>query len=213
MVKAALTALLATGLVVVATQETASALPPVCGSTDPDVATWSGDGNDGAWENGANWSGPGPALGAIICIGIADFVEISTAGTADLDQVHLAGGAKLQVDQGNGLFVNGTAESSVAAGSSLNVLGQVGGTGTMRVQGNVSISSSPTATTFLSSDPTTGGGQPPPADKGDLVVEGYASIAGTRGVGVAGGYRMTVAAGGSSACSPAPGWPPTTARR
>ena len=201
MVKAGLTALLATGLVVVATPESASALPPVCSTSAAIV--WDGQGIPAEWNDPDNWGGAGvPVADGIVCIGISDFVEISDGSPKDLDQLHLAGGAQLQVDQGNELFVNGTAESLVAAGSSLNVLGQVGGTGTMRVQGNVSISSSPTATTFLSSDPTTGGGQPPPADKGDLVVEGHASIAGTRGVGVAGGYRMTVAAGGSLSVQP-----------
>ena len=143
-----------------------------------------------------------PSTTGSSCIGINDAVEISDGSPKDLDQLHLAGGAQLQVDQGNRLFVNGTARVVGGAGPALTVLGQVGGSGTMRVQGDVSIASSPTATTFLTSNPTTGGGQPPPADKGDLVVEGHATMPAR----VASGSRVatgsTVAAGGTLSVQP-----------
>ncbi len=204
---------LATGMVVVATPETASALPAICSQVQPQRHHLAARGSAAEWNVPANWAAAGVPAGRRHRLHRHQRRRRDAPAAPRTSTSCTSPAGQLQ-------STRATRSSSTArpsrwwrrAPASTSWVRWCGA-GTTPVQANVSISASPTATTILSSDPTTGGGQPPPADKGDLVVEGHASIAGTRGVGVAGGYRMTVAAGGCSACSPAPGWPPTTARR
>jgi hypothetical protein len=172
--------------------------------TNPDVVTWiSDDGGSHNWDTPGNWSPTGlPDPDAIACIETTDTVVVGAGFLQDIEaaQIHLAGAAELEVVEGAGLFVNGDAESVWAPGTSVTAtMGQLGGSGTIRAQGQVTFTSGAFGT-FLTSVPD-GGGDPPPADTGELVVEGQATLS-NLGLGLLTGYEVTVANTGTFSLVP-----------
>ena len=87
-------------------------------------------------------------------------------------------------------------------------MSQLGGSGTIRVQGAVTFASGEFGT-FLTSVQD-GSGDPPPADTGELVVEGTATLS-NLGLGIYTGYHVTIANGGRCPSPPTRSLPPTTA--
>ena len=203
LVGTALGAVVVSFLVVVSTPGPASALPSVCTSGDPNVVTWvHNNGTNQNWDTPGNWNPVGvPNPTAIACIDTTDNVVIGPSiPNITAAQVHLAGSASLQVPAGRSLLVNGAAESVWAPGTSVEVpMGEIGGTGTIRAQGDVTFTSGQFGT-FLTTTHN-GGGQQPPADPGLLVVEGHATLA-NLGLALSTGYGVSVANGGVVSMAP-----------
>ena len=78
-------------------------------------------------------------------------------------------------------------------------MGEIGGTATIRAQGDVTFTSGQFGT-FLTSTHN-GGGQQPPADPGLLVVEGHATLT-NLGLALSTGYGVSVASGGVVTMAP-----------
>jgi hypothetical protein len=203
LVGTALGAVVVSFLVVVSTPGPASALPAVCASGAPKVVTWThNSGTAQNWDTPNNWNPIGvPSPDAIACINTTDTVVIGPSiPNITADQVHLAGTTVLRVPAGRSLLVNGAAESVWAPGTTVEVpMGELGGSGTIRAQGNVTFTSGQFGT-FLTTTHN-GGGQQPPADAGQLVVEGHATLA-NLGLALSTGYGVSVANGGVVTMAP-----------
>jgi hypothetical protein len=198
-------AVVASFLVVVSTPGPASALPSVCTSGDPDVITWNRNtGGSTNWDTPSAWTPTGiPGNTSIACIATSDTIVIDSqfVGKIHTDQVHLAGSAKVEVHEGMGLWVDGAAPSIWAPGTSVEVtMGQLGGAGTIRAQGDVTFTSGASGT-FLTSIQTAGGGEQPPADRGEMIVEGHATLS-NLGLGLLTGYQVSIANGGKVSLAP-----------
>ncbi len=165
LVRAALTALIATGIVVVATPQQAMGLPTVCSSGAGNVHTWLG----GAgvllnWDTPGNWShnvvpnGPNE----IVCIGADREVFQDSTGltTVQVAQLHIDGGGVLDVRSGTRLFVNGTVASEWAAGSQVFLdAAWFGGTAPINVHGLVELTGNVALTSINAGGGAAWGGQ------------------------------------------------------
>ena len=178
-------------LVAVSGSAPASGLPGTC------ERTWVTNGGDTNWENSGNWTPAGvPSVGEVICISTTEDVLIDAAGQGDfhVDEVHLEGTTTLDIGQGAGLYVDGAAESVWAPGTSVTAtMSQLGGSGTIRVQGAVTFASGEFGT-FLTSVQD-GAAVPPPADTRPADGRGPRD-AGNLGLGALPGYHVTIASGG-----------------
>jgi hypothetical protein len=121
-VRAALTALVATGIVVVAAPQTVNALPAGC------TSTFNGNVNS-LWSNAGNWSSGVPSgAAAVACIQSSEFPFLDVA--ASVGAVHIDPSAELTIGATGSLFVNGPTVSQWAPGSFVYVTGgRLGGTG------------------------------------------------------------------------------------
>jgi hypothetical protein len=197
-VGSAVAAVVASSVVVLATPQVAEALPSVCSSGSPTVRVWTGSSDHTTWGDGGNWSPagiPGDRPGDVICIETTDTIDVGANTLSTVDQLHVAGSATIVLHAGAGIFANGSAESVWAAGTSVQATGgQLGGSGTIRVQGALTLGSTTSAGTLTSRD--VANGPQPPADTGELVVEGQATVA-DLGAVIRTGYTLSVAGGGS----------------
>ena len=151
------------------------------------TVTWDGMGDGTLWTDQDNWGDDGvPAPGDVVCITTTDHVAID-ALQAQVAEVQLGGSTELEIRDGASLLVDGGAES--VWGPSTNVAinngGELGGTGTIRVQGFAWFAS-PGNGSVLTSGAATGG---------KMVVEGVATVV-ANGLGISGGYHVDVVAGG-----------------
>jgi hypothetical protein len=182
-------AVLVSSTVVAGASAPSAALPPNCD------LTWDGAGDGSSWTDNNNWGGAGvPSNNDVVCIQTTDHVVIS-AGPSNVAQVFLDGSStELEVKQGAGLFVDGGAESLWASGTNMAVnTGQLGGQGTLRVQGNIYFADPGAGGTSLTS--VAGGGQPP-ADRGTMIVQARAEVV-AQSLGLKAGYQVNVASGGN----------------
>ena len=160
------------------------------------------NGSAQSWSMSTNWQPVRQPLdGDAICItnNTTDhvFVDKSQQPSFHLDSLQLSGAsAELEVRAGAGLFVD-TSESVLAAGtnSAINT-GQMGGLGTLRVQGSLFFADPLHTGTSLSS-----GTAAQPATPGTMVVEGRAEVV-HDALGLSSGYRVNVAAGGNLVLDP-----------
>jgi hypothetical protein len=138
--RAAVGVLVAGGIVVVATPETASAtLPAVCSSGGGNVHNWTGTtSND--WDVATNWTNGVPdGPGEVACIDGSAIVVQDGAGDADVSvaELHMDGSAWLQITDA-GVFVNGSATSIWSTGTSVTVTdGRLGGTARIEANGQI----------------------------------------------------------------------------
>ena len=98
------------------------------------------------------------------------------------------------------LFADGGSPSIWAPSTTVAVTqGQVGGLATIVAQGDLALGSATDATTLTSRNLSLG--LQPPADTGEMVVEGHATVA-DLGAAIRTGFTLTVANGGSVTVAP-----------
>jgi hypothetical protein len=139
-----------------------------------------------------------------VCLNTTDTVFMDAEQTRffDIGGVQMGGETTLDIREGAGLFVHGVDESVWASGTTTDVTkAQLGGSGTIRVQGDITFTSDDTSGTFLTSKQTVGNGEAPPADTGTMVVEGQATLS-NLGLGLLTGYEVTVANNGKVTVAP-----------
>jgi len=162
--------------------------------------TWSGA-DDDVFTNPNNWNEMGvPAVGEVACIAKADQAVIPVGTVVDIAQLEMSNGAMLSLGQNSGLFINGSVQSVWDSSTSVTATaGQIGGSGIIRLRGNATFGSATSAATLTSQD--VANGIQPPADTGEMVVEGHATVA-NLGAAIRTGFLVTVANGGSLTVAP-----------
>ena len=182
--RAAVGALVAAGIVVVATPETASAaLPPVCSSGAGNVHNWTGNaGFD--WDAPNNWTNGVPNGAAeVACLQntVAPVFQDTTGFQhVQVGQLHLAN-ADVWIQSGSGIFVNGSATSVWDVDSSVWVDdARLGGTARIDLFGSVDVTGT---STFDTVNGTTGMVNPSATDgflnvanTGRLTIEGVLKL-------------------------------------
>jgi hypothetical protein len=166
------------------------------------------DGTTQYWEDFSLWNPQGiPGDGNpddFVCLNTTDtvFMDANQVQFFDIGGVQMGGATTLDIQEGAGLFVHGVDESVWASGTTTDVTkAQLGGSGTIRAQGTVTFTSDDTGAAFLTSKQTAGNGEEPPADTGEMVVEGQAILS-NLGLGLLTGYEVTVASGGKVSLAP-----------
>lgn len=183
-------AMLAAGvLVAVAPTSPARATPP----PGCDRAWIAGN---GAWTDGNNWDPVAvPLPTEDICIYKTTPAFVTLDASSSVDGANMTGSQTALNVHGGALFINGVDGSTWGPGTNAAVnTGQLGGTGTLTVQGALFFADPLSSGTSLSSVPGTGG--QPPATPGALVVQGRAEVV-AASLGLSSGYRVNVASGGS----------------
>jgi hypothetical protein len=141
MLRTALGALVATGIVSVAAPETASALPAVCSSSATNVHTWTDGGLDGNWDTAANWTHGVPnGPNEVACI-VGSSVFQDSTGNVNVTVAQLnMDNVTLDIYPGAGVFVDGPAVSVWDINTTVFLdNGRFGGTGRIEMHGEVDI--------------------------------------------------------------------------
>ncbi len=179
---------LAASLVVLASPASpSSALPPNCD------LTWDGGGDQTSWNDNQNWVNDVgvPSTGDVVCIGMPDHVVVDGI-SSDIGQLHLDGTAEVSIQNGGSLFIDvGESVWGPNTNVAINQNGELGGAGTIRVQGGIFFASPNTGSVLTSG----------PSGNGKMIVEGAAHVV-ANGLGLESGYQVDVPAGGSMNLGP-----------
>jgi hypothetical protein len=156
--------LVVTGVVVVATPQTATAaLPADC--TTQFTGNVSTD-----WGTGANWTSGVPGTTSIACI--QSGTTVSPNGVRSVLALHVDDAADVFIDAGEGLFVTGPTSSWWSPSSSVFVSdGRLGGPGRIEVHGLLELSGSSVLTSIDAPSGATYAGAP-----GSLLVAGDGEV-------------------------------------
>ncbi len=176
-------------VVVASTAAPASALPSVCTSGASNVRNWiHSDGSALPFDSTSLWNPagiPGSGPNEILCINTSDHLVLDDQGTTlvHAGQLYLDGTSEVEVTAGASLFVDDGVQSVWGPGTNvaINNNGQLGGAGTIRVQGGVWFASPGTGSVL--------------SGTGAMLVDGSASVV-ANGLGLDSGYDVDVSPGG-----------------
>ena len=132
-----------------------------------------------------------PSTGDVVCIGMPDHVVVDGI-SSDIGQLHLDGTAEVSIQNGGSLFIDvGESVWGPNTNVAINQNGELGGAGTIRVQGRLFFASPNTGSVLTSG----------PSGNGKMIVEGAAHVV-ANGLGLDSGYQVDVPAGGSMNLGP-----------
>jgi hypothetical protein len=187
-VRAALAALVATGVVVVATPESATALPAVCSSGASNVHNWTAGGATDNWDDAANWTNGVPnGATQVACIANAFAFQNSTGIlSVTVAELHLQN-ATLDIDPNAIILVNGPAVSVWDVDTQVFVdHGRFGGTGRIDMHGLLDFSANSQLASINAPGGTSYGG---PVGVMQVATDGELSVSDS-GLALFTGYRI-----------------------